>query len=307
MFGRIGFLNMARPNASGPGPTPTGGGQVSPLSILNSEPTMPAHEFASLFPMLSDLDLQTLADDIATNGLQTPITTLDGKILDGRNRYRACEIAGVDPTMEEYIGGDPLGFVISHNLHRRHLTEPQRAMVASKLANLGLGDNQHKEGIGIPIPSAAQMLNVSKDSVSQARKIAKNGVPELSEAVMQGGVSLAAAADVATLPAEEQTSVVSKGKDAIREAAKTIREAAKEALPLPPAAPEPDSEPEPVIVDGVGTQTRRSPIKVVESEGMRIWMLAKTHLDRISKHDEFREEALKACEKYCAERLASKK
>lgn len=263
---------------------------------------MEAHEYAPLFPMLADADLQSLAADIAAHGLQTPITTLDGKILDGRNRYRACEIAGVDPTMEEYLGGDPLGFVISHNLHRRHLTEPQRAMVANKLANLQHGQ---RPDIGIPIsavtqPEAAALLNVSKDSVSQARKIAKTGVPELSEVVMQGGVSLAAAVDVASLPEDEQREVVAAGPAAVKARAREIRKAEKE---------ESESEPElePLVVDGVADQKRRSPIKIIESEGMRIWMLAKTHLDRISKHDEFREQALTECAKYCEARLSSKK
>jgi hypothetical protein len=49
------------------------------------------------------------------------------------------------PRIEEYSGDDPLGFVISHNLHRRHMNESQRGMVGAKLANLGKG-----RGIGSP-------------------------------------------------------------------------------------------------------------------------------------------------------------
>ncbi len=132
--------------------------------------------------------------------------------------------------------------MVSHNLHRRHLTEPQRAMVASKLAKLGA--HRPPETVGIPTvtrgktqPEAANLLNVSRDSVTQARKIDREGIPELSEAVMSGGVSLAAAVDVAKLPEDEQREVVAAGPDAIKAKAKEIREETK--MPSKPENPTP--------------------------------------------------------------------
>lgn len=66
------------------------------------------------------------------------------------------------------------------------------------------------------------------------------------------------------------------------------------------------AEPEPVVVDGTKddeTAKRKPPIKVIESEGMRIWMLAKGHLDRINKHDEFRMQAMEAALEYIKNRI----
>jgi hypothetical protein len=64
------------------------------------------HSACLLFPRLSDDELQALADDIRHNGLLNPIVTLDGQILDGRNRLAACKIAGVQPRFVEWDGKD---------------------------------------------------------------------------------------------------------------------------------------------------------------------------------------------------------
>lgn len=56
----------------------------------------------------------------------------------------------------------------SLNLHRRHLSESQRAMVAAKLAALPVGANQHRS-IDLPTQAqAAEMLNVSVPSLKRA-------------------------------------------------------------------------------------------------------------------------------------------
>jgi len=97
------------------------------------------HPAASVWPMLAEPDLRRLADDIATNGLRHPIVLdKDGQILDGRNRYAACQIAGVEPTFETYDGDDPVSYILSANNERRHLSLPQRAAAtALTLAQAG--------------------------------------------------------------------------------------------------------------------------------------------------------------------------
>lgn len=100
---------------------------------------MNVHPFAARFPMLPAEELDRLAADIAENGLQQPIV-LDGegRILDGRNRWAACELAGVTPETTVHEGDDLAAFVISANVARRHMSTGQRAMAtALVLADAG--------------------------------------------------------------------------------------------------------------------------------------------------------------------------
>src|SRR5262249_10439556 len=102
------------------------------------------HPACLAFPLLGDAELQELADDIKLRGLLQPIVVFRGQVLDGRNRLAACEMAGVDPRFTEWSGGgSPVEWVVSTNLHRRHLSASQRAVVALDL--LPLLDREAKE------------------------------------------------------------------------------------------------------------------------------------------------------------------
>jgi len=94
------------------------------------------HEYADLFPWIEGDAFRDLVEDISKNGIHEPIVFHEGRVLDGRNRYMAARDLGIEYPRVEYTGNDPLGFVISLNLKRRHLTESQRAMVAAKLAKM---------------------------------------------------------------------------------------------------------------------------------------------------------------------------
>jgi hypothetical protein len=101
------------------------------------------HPAALAFPEMSPAALQKLAEDIRQNCQAHPIMrTADGIILDGRNRLKACEIAGVEPWFETYEGGNPVGFIVSSNLQRHQLNESQRALIATRLATLFPGQHQ---------------------------------------------------------------------------------------------------------------------------------------------------------------------
>jgi N6-adenosine-specific RNA methylase IME4 len=179
------------------------------------------HPLADIFPLVEGQDFAELVADIAAHGLREPIVVYEDRILDGRNRYRACEAAGVAPTFTVYQGEDPISYVVSLNLRRRHLDESQRAMVAARLATLKLGDNQHSEGPSIE--GASRLLNVSHASVERAKTVQRAGAAELVHAVEQGTVSVSAAADVATLPQQDQREIVARGEREILRVAQEIR------------------------------------------------------------------------------------
>lgn len=156
------------------------------------------HPAAEIFPLLPDDELAALAADIETNGLREAIWLDDqGQIIDGRNRYRACQRVGIEPAFRTWEGeGTVLTFVVSMNLHRRHLNESQRAMIAAKLAKLEKGqradyvqpENQDQliSGPAITQTEAARLLNVGTTTVGAARKVLREGTPEEIEAVSRG-------------------------------------------------------------------------------------------------------------------------
>lgn len=94
-----------------------------------------SHEIAKLFPLMSEEEIAELAEDIRANGLREPIVLYKNQILDGRNRYRACLKAEVEPQFTDYGGAEDrlLEYVISKNLRRRHLTVIQIALLAFDL------------------------------------------------------------------------------------------------------------------------------------------------------------------------------
>jgi len=169
------------------------------------------HPLADIFPLLDEKELDELAADIRAHGLRVSICLYshEGKILDGRNRYLACKRAGVEPRFHTYYGPNPLGYVISANLHRRHLDASQRAMVAAKIATLQDGQRQVGKFADVPTQAqAAKRLNVSERIVRSAREVIDKGVPELVTAVERGEISASTAAYVARTPEEKQREII---------------------------------------------------------------------------------------------------
>ncbi len=189
------------------------------------------HAVADLFPLMQGAAFEELVADIKRNGLLEPILVdAEGRIVDGRNRYRACLAAGVEPRFVEWKGEGPLPeLALSLNLRRRHLDESQRAMVAARLAKLLVAKRKAPDADrGADLltgkfkktrDEAAAMVNISPRMVIYASKVIKDGCPQLIAAVESGALALTPAAVLAKLPQEEQAqAVASRAKHAARKA-----------------------------------------------------------------------------------------
>lgn len=236
------------------------------------------HPAATMFPLMHGVPLGELAADIAENGLIEPIVVYRGQILDGRNRLRACEMSEVEPRFTEWDGvGSPLAFVLARNLHRRHLNESQRAMIAARARELfadeaaaseaatrfgqarenttaaGSDTETLRENTGVANlqrPSertnirAAEVLNVSPRSVCIASKVLEQGDQKLIDAVDAGTVAVSDAAAVVDLPKPKQRRAVERVRSG---RSRTLRQAARDAAAEEsredsPAAPPADEE-----------------------------------------------------------------
>jgi len=162
---------------------------------------MEIHELANVIPNMSDEEYQALKTDIQENGLLEPIVTFENKILDGRNRYRACLELNIEPRYKEYKGNSPLGYVLFLNIKRRHLTPSQLACIAADILPLlkeeakkrmtsGINQYSPMQKIteaekGRSIDKASERIKVNPEYIRQAEKIKKES-PDIYEEVRQG-------------------------------------------------------------------------------------------------------------------------
>jgi len=197
------------------------------------------HEAANIFPMEEE-SLDSLAEDIQENDLQIPIETCGGKIIDGRRRYLACLRLGVEPDVVVVDPKDPIAYVLSLNLHRRHLDASQKSMVAARARGMydeaakerkregqkAGGRGRKKNLVENSSPSNGQKsrdaagaaVGVSGFSVDAATKVLKKGVPELQQAVDKGTIKVSTAARLADAPKVTQREAIKGGKAAVRAA-----------------------------------------------------------------------------------------
>jgi hypothetical protein len=179
---------------------------------LDKEPLKP-HPVAAIFPLLDGVELQQLAEDVRAHGLLEPIVVHEGMILDGRNRQRACELAGVEPRYEiwQAKGQTPLQSVISRNLHRRHMTSAQKAALALDLLpqleqeakerqrlSKGPGKkvSRSKETFsdtGTSTAKAAELVGIGHSSVETTKSIQRRD-PKVIDLMRAGRIPTVAAA-----------------------------------------------------------------------------------------------------------------
>lgn len=206
--------------------------------LPNDLSDLKAHEYADMFPMIADAERGPFRQNIAENGLTDEIVLWGGLILDGRNRYRELKVLGWETqphyyvTWEELVrekglADDPFAYVIAKNLHRRHLTDGQRAMAAveSTRKRPGQRNDIHPQGgLDNTEPSAnlrqvtpaqaAELFQVSDRTLSSAFRVAETGVPELQELVRSAKLPVSVAEEIARMPEADQQRAVADHKPA---------------------------------------------------------------------------------------------
>lgn len=179
-----------------------------------------AHPAAELFPLLDGVGLAALTASILEHGLREPIALYGGRVLDGRNRLRACIAARITPRFIEVPAGEnPWSYAWDKNAQRRHLdpmrlaalglecdAQSQRWLSRLRTEAQGIADRTRSEKQkGVPkaearerLPSTegkrsatanavADRLGVSRATVERAAEL-KRKAPELFEKVKTGEV-----------------------------------------------------------------------------------------------------------------------
>jgi hypothetical protein len=205
-------------------------------------------EFESLFPPLADEEFAALEESILREGCRHRLILWNGLIVDGHNRYKICMKHGRPFETTELERRDTresvIAWMIDNQLARRNLPVFKRIELATKKGDLiavlakkkkMAGTNQHTslpsnltEGSAIDTRNEiAKAAGVSTGTISKFKKIKERAAPELIEKVRSGEVKIDVAAQVATLPTEEQVALAAAGKDAMKAAAKELRQASK--------------------------------------------------------------------------------
>jgi N6-adenosine-specific RNA methylase IME4 len=178
---------------------------------MQSEERRKYHDVANIFPLLHGEEFERLKQDIADNGLLEPIVLYhDGSIIDGRNRHRACIETGTPPRFERWDGNgsysELVTYVVSKNLHRRHLGSSQQAAIAVEASEIveklereakerQAASNPHVKEIiperemGQTRDKLADLFNTNPRYVSDAKKL-KQEAPDLLAQVRNGEATI---------------------------------------------------------------------------------------------------------------------
>jgi hypothetical protein len=167
------------------------------------------HPLSAAFPDMSAEELDDLIADIEANGQKQPIVLYENQILDGWHRYQACTFLGRPPQYTALPATvDPVAYVLSLNVHRRHLNASQRAVAVVTCREWAQeGANQHRgsapgaEAQPATVKKLAEEANVSPRTIEQAKRTVEAG---LADKVRDGELSVKRASEVARLPEPER-------------------------------------------------------------------------------------------------------
>lgn len=182
---------------------------------------MQPHSLAQIFPMMSADEFEGLKADINKNGLIDPITTLDGQILDGRNRLKACEELGIEPRFVEFTGNDPYSWVIAKNFHRRRLSKTQVAITMIQAVDCLKDEGLARKYAGLrPKTKRARTVKIVSDmfantisatTLSRYIEVRSAAHADVWQALLDDKITVFRACKIAKLPLEQQPDALING------------------------------------------------------------------------------------------------
>lgn len=168
------------------------------------------HPAASMFPYMTDKELERLADRIMANGQREACVFYKGEMIDGRNRWLVCKRLGIKPkrrtATKDEIGASVIDWIVDHNESRRQMTTSQRAMLATELTPLYTKEAKQRQksgktgdngAAGDSRDKAGKKMNVSGRTVDWARLVKDKGSTRLKAAVNAGKVAVSLAGKLA--------------------------------------------------------------------------------------------------------------
>lgn len=205
-------------------------------------------EFKTLIPPLTPDEFANLKESLERYGCRDALVVWNNILVDGHNRYTICmeqsipfrtvKLERIDTYEQAML------WIINHQLGRRNVNDYDRAELVLKKKGLlaarakekqDAGTNQHSslstnlsKGSAIDTRrQLAQEAGISEGTLAKVEKIQEQAAPEVIKAVHVGVIKIDVAAQIATLPKEEQVELASMGKVAMKEAAKKVRNATK--------------------------------------------------------------------------------
>ena len=199
-------------------------------------------ELRSFIDPLADIEYAALERSLRLEGCRDALVLWNDILIDGHNRYAICRkldipFKTVQNTSFSSIEDVQL-WVIENNLARRSVSDFQRGVLALRKKDIvaarnaqraGEPDKAADEGEGASPPwntreDVAKAARVSSNTISQIERIQRAATPQLVEAVRSGTISINAAANVASLPEDQQRAAVAGGRKELQQAAKQVRE-----------------------------------------------------------------------------------
>ena len=195
---------------------------------------MDQHPLSAAFPSMEPEELEALTKDIAEHGQHEVIILYQGKVLDGWHRYQACIAAGRTPeTANLPVGEDPVAFVLSHNLHRRHLSQGQAALAVvtcNSWRKVGRPQNNPAIVAELTTKELAKQAGTGTRTIERAKTVAET---DLADKVRDGELSIQKAAEIAKLPEPERAAAIETGVIPKPEPAPTPEPAPVETVTIP--------------------------------------------------------------------------